>query len=258
MARELLATFALTYVVCSFISLGGVLAYPQPQQPQSVTFDYPSSTDITYVCNFVNEEYRGETLFAPSALLQFNLFTRGVYTWRLPNAKSKQLVFNPDDKQSMWQLVAVASRPNTFLIRNVEYGEYLHASRFRASLLLPHRRLVYMWKSSSSASKHNEISSDESYMWTFKEPFGGEPWSSEHLRVTLWNVKFNEPLFATGLHGKQMLSRDVFTWHKAPDSKQFNWFVKCRDDRNPLLDQFAYNNNNNYLSQQTNSQNSIY
>ena len=215
-------------------------AYPQPQ---SAAFD---STNTNYECNLVNEEYNGETLFAASAFDQFNFFTRSLFTWRLPNAKSKQLVFNPDDKQSLWQLVPVATRPNTFLIRNVEYGEYLHATNNHKSLLM-HRRFVYMWKSSSSASKYDEISSDVSNMWTFKEPFVGvdeQPWNSEHLRVTLWNVKYNEPLF-TGLFGKR-LKRSVFTWHKAPDSKQFNWFVKCRDDRNPLLDQFSYNN---YLRQ---------
>ena len=244
MAREVFATCALAFVVCSLISLGKVSAYPQPQ---SAAFD---SANTNYECNLVNEQYHGETLFAASALIQFNFFSRGVFTWRLPNAKSKQLVFNADDKQSMWQLVPVASRPNTFLIRNVEYGEYLHASKYHKSFLSRQRRLVYMWKSSSSASKYAEISSDESNMWTFKEPFGGvgdQSSSSEHLRVTLWNVKFNEALFATGLHGKKMFSRDVFTWHKAPDSKQFNWFVKCRDDRNPLLDQYFYNNN---MSQQ--------
>ena len=210
-----------------------------------------SSTNISYECKLVNEEYRGETLIAaPISLLKSNFFTHGVFTWRLPSAKSEQLnvdLFKAEGKLALWQLVPLDARPNTFFMHNAEYGEYLHASAFHTSLLR-HRRFVYMWKWSSSASRQHEIDSDEAYMWTLKEPFGegGGEGGYEHLLVTVWNVKFNEALYATSRHHRErMFSRHVFTWHNAPDSKQFNWFLKCRDDHHPLLNKTSYFNNNN-------------
>ena len=214
-----------------------------------------------YQCNLYNEHYPGEPLFAASSLLQLNIFSRSVYLWRMPSSLNKQLAFTPDDQQSVWRLEPVANRPSTFYIRNAKYGEYLHASSMHMDLIFSHRRFVYMWKSTSSAKNQESLKNNEAYMWTFREPYvdlskpSYPPNQSGYfgfnnlpdlLRVTIWNVKYNEPFYASAFTGGKSsgsaLSRNVYTYYKPPDSTQFNWLVKCRDSQYPILGQLSYYN----------------
>ena len=98
---------------------------------------------------------------------------RDIFTWYpvqdkniVKHAKMGIMGFNQQDDQSIWELIPVENRMNTYLIRNVKYGEYLYASSFFRQLLVSNRRMVYTWKK----SKH-EMDGKDYYMWEMREPF---------------------------------------------------------------------------------------
>lgn len=106
----------------------------------------------------------------------------------------------------------------TFTVKNLEYGEYLYATSLHSSFFNS-RRKVFTWLYTTEL--------DDSFRWRIK------PLPDNRYKYELWNVKFDEPLYAASYFFRyDNLRRNVFTWNKKqPDSKQFNWFVKCRNDR---------------------------
>ena len=188
------------------------------------------------ICNIYNDHYRGEFIYAASNSNKHNLLRRDIFTWHpvqdkniVKHAKMGIMGFNQQDDQSIWELIPVENRMNTYLIRNVKYGEYLYASSFFRQLLVSNRRMVYTWKK----SKH-EMDGKDYYMWEMREPFvmmdhqKTSKSSFEPAKFTIWNVAYNEPLYAASRLFATNFRRSVFTFHKKPDDDKFNWFLVCK------------------------------
>jgi len=202
-------------------------------------------------CMIYNEEYKSEYLYALSGL---NIARRSVYTWsplvvkefnaNLPENctnlftdRDRQVsisLFSPifklwnvdkifikiwNHNKGVWIFEPVNGMNQTFYIRNQEYNEYLYATSLYSSFFTS-RRKVFTWLYS--------VEPDDSFQWRLK------PLETAN-KYELWNVKFDEPLYAASYFFRyDNLRMNVFTWNKKqPDSKQFNWFVKCRNHRSP-------------------------
>jgi hypothetical protein len=184
-------------------------------------FDISSRT--SQECQLLNERYNFEYLYAASGL---SLFSRRVYTWsslskNVFRTSEHSLTFSASDPQGVWLLekihqVNFSSPHQLFFIKNFKYNEYLYATRMIASFLSP-RRDVFTRTATNSADL------DDSYKWSIKQL------DAEGGKYEIWNVKYNEPLYAANSFFKEdSMRRKAYTWYKNPDSRQFNWFIKCR------------------------------
>jgi hypothetical protein len=185
-----------------------------------------------YECVLMNDYYKNEYLYSASSLHKVTFFMRYVFTWspliKVMFGSKRPNVFSDADKQGVWVFEPVQGKMNTFFIKNLKYGEYLYAQDALIGQSLSDRRRVLTWKSSK-----NDMDFKEYYMWTFERLNDGT--------FHVWNVAYNEALFAAShFYRKDGLRRSVFTWKHPPDSRQFNWNVKCRNDIEP----FSFANNN--------------
>jgi hypothetical protein len=181
--------------------------------------------DQTLNCVIFNEEYGNEYLYAASGFHKLALFRRNVYTWSPFYSRSNSATvekvkeYTEKDLQGVWTFSRAASaEKDTFFIKNAEFNEYLYASSTHAGITGSRRR-IYTWKWSN-----DNFENRKAFMWTLKKADGS---SSYHI----WNVNYNQPLYAGSFWQKQdSIRRNVYTWFTAPDSKQFNWQIKCKDD----------------------------
>jgi len=179
--------------------------------------------DQTLNCVLYNEEYDTEYLYAASGLHKFALFRRNVYTWspfysQLKNGNNVK-EYTEKDMQGVWAFSrAVSAEKDTFFIKNVEYNEYLYASSIHAGITGSRRR-IYTWKWSN-----DNFENQKAFMWTLKK-------ADESGTYQIWNVHYNQPLYAASFwHRTSSMRRNVYTWYTEPDSKQFIWHIKCKDD----------------------------
>ena len=191
-------------------------------------------------CNLYNDHYRGEYLYSVSSMFQHSFFFRQVLAWFpafnrniVKDARKSIFNFIDSDPQSIWHFIPVdeANRPYTYYIKNNKYGEYLYASKLHHDIT-NHRRNVFTWKDSK-----DKMDGKEYYMWELREPFVDtkKPTSGlNELKFTLWNVAFNEALYAANHFyspkGNGGVRRRVFTYYKKPDETKFNWFIVCREN----------------------------
>lgn len=166
-------------------------------------------------CVLYNERYKNEYLY--SGIL-FGLARRYVFSWSpiiLNSLKDqKEYIFKDDDKKAVWVFESVGGEQNTYYIKSLEYKEYFYATGFHNSFFNARRR-VFTWMTNSDL--------DDSYKWRLNK--------LDTDKYELWNVKYNEPLYAAShFFRHDSLRRNVFTWHKKPDSTQFNWIVKCKNN----------------------------
>jgi hypothetical protein len=183
---------------------------------QQTSTDAPSSP---LECLFYNEEYKGEYLYGVFGL---NVVRRSVYTWSplvVKEFNTNYTQFSDAEKQAIWVLEPVDATNQTFLIKNQKYNEYLYASSLHSSFFNS-RRKVFTWL-------YKINNKDDSFRWRLKDV------DVNSNKYEIWNVKFDEPLFAASYFFRHdNLRRNVFTWNKKqPDSKQFNWIVSCRNGR---------------------------
>ena len=119
-----------------------------------------------------------------------------------------------------WALIK-QEKPGIFLIKNIFSNEYLFASANKFAnykFFLGARRKVF------STTLNQERFFDDSVMWKLKKVGLNN--------YQIFNVAFNEPLYAANYWWKYdnnliTQQRNIFTWHGWPDSKQFNWNIKC-------------------------------
>ena len=205
-----------------------------------------------HYCNIYNEQHNHFYMYATSRFFSVSAVSRSVYLWSRISKKQKpgNLTFfgsNGDD-QSIWRLEPVANRTACYRIRNVLYDELLYRSTFLSGLAVPARNYVYTWSEWVLGGRATVVSQDdEAFMWTFGEVFEPDErvrfatltsQSGEQERVvasrvrkaTIWNVKFNEPLYVPLYGGNGMLTSRVYTWSGDPDSILFNWILICSDD----------------------------
>lgn len=179
-----------------------------------------------FECVIMNDYYKNEYLYSASSLHKVTFFMRYVFTWspliKVLFGSKRPNVFSDVDKQGVWVLEPVPGKENTFFIKNFKYGEYLYAQDALIGQSLSDRRRVLTWKSSK-----NDMDFKEYYMWSFERTNDG----TFYIR----NVAYNEALFAAShFYRKDTFRRSVFTWKHPPNSRQFNWNVKCRNDVEPF------------------------
>jgi hypothetical protein len=190
-------------------------------------------------CNLYNDHYRGEYLYSVSSMYQHSFFYRQVLTWFpafnrniVKDARKSIFNFLDSDSQGIWHFIPVdePNRPFTYYIKNNKYGEYLYASKLHHDFP-NHRRNVFTWKDSK-----DKMDGKEYYMWELREPFMDpkKPNGLNELKFTLWNVAFNQSLYAANHFFSPKnnggVRRRVFTYYKKPDEDKFNWFIVCRND----------------------------
>jgi hypothetical protein len=176
-----------------------------------------------YECVLMNDYYKNEYLYSSAFSLAF--FVRNVFTWS-PLIKEifgskRPSVFSDADKQGVWVFEPVPGKINTFFIKNLKYGEYLYAQGEIYGKPKKARRRVLTWKSSKK-----DMDFKGYYMWNFERLNDGT--------FHVWNVAYSEALYAASYLYSDGLRRSVFTWKHLPDSRQFNWNVKCRNDIEPF------------------------
>ena len=211
--------------------------------------------NVVHYCNIYNEHHHPFYMYATSRFFSVSAVSRSVYLWSqfLKNGNITLFGSNGDD-QSIWRLEPVANRTACYRIRNVLYDELLYRSTFLSGLAVPARNYVYTWSEWVLGGRATVVSQDdEAFMWTFKDAFepakkitppGEQDQDSSRMgkqqavrvflsrvrKATIWNVKFNEPLYVPLFGGNGILGSRVYTWSGYPDSKLFNWILTCTDD----------------------------
>ena len=217
----------------------------------TLVFHMPADASATPhhpICHIYSDNYSGELLYAAPDEFKPNRFVRPTFT--LKRGTNSNFTYDASNSQAAWQLIRVPNRKNTFLIRNVKFNEYLYVAEDGVDIF---RRQVFSkfspvtsYKMSLPQHKHKSHHrvKDDAKMWTFKEHFGGKETNrtnasqqpmyldirnkSRSARVTIWNVKFGEALYASSfLHVLGPLSHIAYTWRRAPDSGQLNWLIVC-------------------------------
>lgn len=121
------------------------------------------------------------------------------------------ILFDTDDYQ-------IDQNQTYFYIINKHYLEFLCATSYHHDLT-NHRRRVFTFTMEDAANM-------DECKWRLNEV------KNKEMNYELWNVKYNEPLYAASNFLQSSMSshkRNVFTWYKSPDSKQFYWTIFCFD-----------------------------
>ena len=119
----------------------------------------------------------------------------------------------------------------TYYITNSHYLEHLCATHYHIEVF-NHRRKVNL----NRLNKHS-LKTNKKCMWKIvKEKniekfkvMTGRHFNDKHELYTIWNLNYREPLYAVSqlLKTAGISRRNVYTWHKKPDSNQFYWYLIC-------------------------------
>jgi hypothetical protein len=126
--------------------------------------------------------------------------------------------------QIRWLIMPVENMNNTFHIINARYGEHLCSSTGHLEIFNQRRKV-----NTVRFTKDVNLL-DKKCMWRLDEvdqkmDGGGSD------RYLIWNVQYKEALYAASSLLKTVKARrNVFTWYKPPDSKQFIWHIFCFND----------------------------
>jgi hypothetical protein len=194
----------------------------------------PEQSNLSF-CQIKNAMYPNEFLYTCRDR-NMNDFNRKVYT-NPPYSKYMNSFF-----QMGWVFEPVKNGQNdTFHLINVQYEEYLCASDLHLDVLRLRRKVntirLNKFDMNGFVGEKNEtngVRSGKSLVgiydyqnackWKLQNIVGGES-----DKFMIWNEKFNEPLYAASFLFKMAKSnrRNVYLWHKKPDSLQFIWFINC-------------------------------
>lgn len=159
---------------------------------------------------------------------------RFIYLWREKAYgvfyTSPKTQFNDKDKSGVWLFEPVAGRANTFFLRNKKHmDDYLRGSEKYQELIFKKNRAVFGEK------LKNQVD-DESFMWRIERV------PNTHL-YHIWNVKFNLPMYSREYYALSTSERQpkqtlmlVSLSQDQPDSEQFDWLFRCRDNILPPID----------------------
>ena len=175
------------------------------------------------VCMLRNIEYSDEYLYSPLDEIDVFIDYENKHVYKQSKIATNEIRSNSitDPLQFLWIFKKVEWLNSTFYIQNIvaSHSEFICASHIHVDKFY-HRRRVYL----DFINEHSLIT-NKKCMWTFS-PIGSD--ASKNI-YTIWNVYYREPLYAANILYKSTKtnSRAIFLWHKRPDSKQFNWHVKC-------------------------------
>ena len=175
--------------------------------------------NISFECLIYNDEYKHEYLFTSDQLDPADYYKRKVYTYPLQHVDVFDLI--------KWHLIPIGDSNDTFYIMNSHFNEYLCASDFHLDLFELRRKV--------STSKLNDAKSMDEHKnceWRLEPVIDEISMVADEIeklnRFIIWNVAHREPLYAASTLFKTLKNtRNVFTWHSIPNSKQFVWHVDC-------------------------------
>jgi hypothetical protein len=175
-------------------------------------------------CLIQNIEYRDEYLYSCFKLDAADDFKRKVYTNPIETAYMRSFTqlkwkFEPVVEDDYSQLKD--KNQTYYFISNSHYkDEYLCSSSNHFDQF-SYRRKVNLKKMMIDTSKN-----DKKCMWRLEEQSQSD---SHQNRYIIWNVYYNEPIYAAMdlLSEAKSNRRNVYTWYKNPDSKQFVWNLIC-------------------------------
>ncbi|RNA30142.1 hypothetical protein BpHYR1_000732 [Brachionus plicatilis] len=170
-------------------------------------------------CVLFNEKYH-EYMYAANFLFSKN-FKRTIYTFPLGlfySAKNgHNFDFTEDDRKGVWIIEPVSGRKNVYYLKNLKYEEYLYAGDKVPKFIFFDTNMRFV------NTKKDFSPSDEKFMWKFER-------LNKMGSYFIYNVEYNEPLFADFHRTRENIRRDVLTWYKDPNGLQFSWNVKCKND----------------------------
>lgn len=170
-------------------------------------------------CVIFNEKYH-EYMYAANFLFS-KYFKRTVYTYPLGLfylvKNGKNFDYTDDDRKGVWILEPVKGLKNIFYLKNLRYDEYLFAGDRVPKFIFFDSNMRFV------NTEKNLSPSDEKFMWKFEQ-------LNNRGSYLIFNVGYNEPLFANFQITKDNIRRDVLTWYKEPNGVQFRWNVKCKND----------------------------
>ena len=179
---------------------------PDTKKPSyCVIKNYLYKDDFLYVCN--EKEYDNG--------YRRKVYSNPVSLKYMQNSYQKRWLFIPTDDKKYTN--------DTFYIITDLYKEFLCSSKDHLEIT-KHRRKLH-------TVNMDEIPVGEECIWRLDE----FKYKKEHYLI--WNLKYNEPLYAANSLFKTARTnrRNVYTWYKNPDSKQFIWFVYCFNEFNKLF-----------------------
>jgi hypothetical protein len=113
----------------------------------------------------------------------------------------------------------------SFLIRGKIHQQYLCASTKHTSVFFKSRRQVFARQLKHQASDETEVSESEC-LWRLDKI--NDPNQINNKKFIIWNLKYDEALYAANSFFNDIeLGRNVYTWHKKPDTDQFAWNFHC-------------------------------
>ena len=100
--------------------------------------------------------------------------------------------------------------------------------------------MINVLKSVEVSKESLDYYNDTSCQWKFKRSTNAaisvKREISSNSIFTIWNLFYNEPLYAASLFYKHHeLKRSVYLWHRQPDSKQFYWQIVCTNGEFSIL-----------------------
>jgi hypothetical protein len=207
---------------------------------------YVSSNIDDAVCVVTSREYPNELLYVRerSALMNQGILSHEISTVPMDLTT---LNFSTIDNRTLWQFVPLSadddgnkesdtdSDETMYVLRNLAHSEYLYASKSPVSCLLPlclnMRRRTFV---SQTVHVDDEYGVDSAFMWYVRPRANNSALREIHAGhvgdYQLWNVRYNEPLFASpNSLKKDTRHRVVYTYNKKPENrKSFVWLMKCR------------------------------
>ena len=196
-------------IIIEFITIGAI-----------TTVKSSIRTENSSICFIRNIKYTDEYLYTSHELDRFDHDINNGLDKRKVFANEMQSKYMNHFRQASWIVQPVFDMEKTFYLSNLEYPNHVlcasseHLDRFN------HRRIVNLNRMASE----NQNLNNTKCMWRLeKQTKGGE---SEFI---VWNIRYKEPLYAVSFLFKTARTnkRNIYTWHKKPDSKQFIWNFNC-------------------------------
>ena len=173
-------------------------------------------------CVIKNVEYEDDFLYTCKQYPSYsNDHRRKVYT----NPISPK--YMDSTLQTRWLFIPVTDdgthSNDTYYIVNEQYKEFLCSAGDHLEITKRRRKV--------NTLSINEIENEDECMWRLDES------KTKIQNYIIWNVRYKEALYAASSLLMTMKSnrRNVFTWYKTPDSKQFNWVIFCFQRASHLL-----------------------
>ena len=205
-----------------------------------ILMNFLDSTDIIEngsTCLMQTKNYQSEYLHAtkdfdyflngfrlkPSDFHLYSRFTKRVVASKEVKLKEKIPFQNASFS---WQFHSVKDQKNTFFIRSLHYSnEYLCSTNSHLDLFNS-RRKVNLIRINKMRMKEN---SNKKCMWRL---------DADQVKNAyfIWNVYYKEPLYiASSLYQEKRGTRSALTWHKKPNSLQFEWTFSCFTNKSQIF-----------------------